>query len=118
MTATGQLELFSPNVRTTDPVTSHIAAASIDTTTRHRLCDDALTIITATGSHGATVDEIFEQFINQHPHVRINSLSRRLTDLNEQGRVTRAGTRPGLAGRPQTVWRDITIRSYPWGDIA
>lgn len=89
--------------RNTDPDTSHAAAESVDTT---RLEMIVLDTITACGSLGATWDEL-------HTRTGLNkaSISPRFRPLCNKNlikpKIDDSGkkiTRPGVAGRAQTVW--------------
>lgn len=92
------------NARLSDPGTSHRAARSLGssaTTLRAHI----LAKVVWAGAHGMTCDEVWRAIQEQHPKVRANSVSRRLTDLARMGHVVAVGERPGESGRAQQVWR-------------
>lgn len=83
--------------RSTDPDTSHDAAASVD----ERFIDSKIfDCLTAHGPEGATCEEISDEM--QMSRVTI---SPRLAPLSREGKVLRtAWRRPGSSGRNQIVW--------------
>jgi DNA-binding MarR family transcriptional regulator len=83
--------------RATDPGTSHDAAQSVSATV---LEAQVLRAIRDSGDRGATLDEIMER-----TGLEKVTASPRAKPLEGKGLIVRAGKRPGLSGRAQTVWR-------------
>lgn len=101
MTRAGHAGPNPPRYRNGGAETSRLAAESLSEDTIGRRCAEVLRVIVAAGDNGANCDEVcvaLDQLENKP------SISRRITDLAEAGRVRLNGTRPGRAGRSQQVW--------------
>ena len=107
MTTTDQPTLFDQLARTTDPDTSHSAAASMIDHLGHQR-RQVMACIGVVG--GATAYEVAERLGLQQ-----NVVARRCTDLRELGRIIDSGRRrPGSSGRLGIVW---IIRRMPDVDV-
>ena len=94
--------------RTHDPLTSHDAAASVDTT---RLEGMVLAYIEACGKSGATQDELLQAF----PTFSYSSITARPAALKEKGLIIDSGEyRKGRSGRKQSVL--IAARFSTWNN--
>lgn len=92
-----------PRHRNTDPRTSQAAADSLSARGVGARCRRYYEVIVATGPDGATRDDIARLVDAQGAEDR--ALSRRITDLRQQGLVVDSGrTRRGSSGREQVVW--------------
>lgn len=95
--ASARLSEPLPSVRRTDPDTSHAAAVHRPgrVTQRGRLLDEI-----QGRANGATNDEL-----EQATGIRLNSLTRRVTDLKELGFIRDSGQRrQASSGSAQIVW--------------
>jgi DNA-binding MarR family transcriptional regulator len=85
------------HARSTDPETSHAAAASVDCPPLDRKLHDGLKLL---GSYGATSEELADQL-----NLRLVSVSPRLRPMERRGLVRETEERrPGASGRLQIVW--------------
>lgn len=86
-----------PLTRTTDPETSHKAAASIEPTDLEAL---VLRAIREAQETGMTADELLEKF----PDLSYSSITARPASLKRKGLIKDSGERrPGRSGRSQAV---------------
>lgn len=83
--------------RNSDPNTSFAAGASINATQLMGLVENAVRL---SMPNGLTIDELVLSTGLQKV-----TLSPRLAPLEREHRVARAGKRPGLSGRSQTIWK-------------
>lgn len=98
-----------PTHRNTDPATS-TAAAAVATHGRASNRDRYFALIQASGAHGMTRDEIADAVDARGAEDR--ALSRRLTDLHQQGRTYDSGrTRTSHSGLQQIVWVAVPERA-------
>lgn len=92
-----------PRHRNGGPTTSREAAESLSEDYLGQLCRQVLDVIIERGPFGATTDEICVELygsLEAKP-----SISRRITDLAQAGKVVMVGKRPGLrSGRNQQAW--------------
>ena len=87
--------------RHSDPVTSKLAAASVDVNGREAEVIQSLRWLTVAGS---TFD--MQRVLAEYGIMRDrNCLARRLTSLERKGRVRRSGWAVGPHGRQVTLWR-------------
>jgi hypothetical protein len=84
--------------RNSNPATSHAAASAISGSLPE-LEKKVFNAITSAGSLGMTLDEI-----TQATGLDKVTASPRMRPLCNKGLVVENGTRPGRAGRNQTVW--------------
>ena len=86
-----------PLSRTSDPITSHQAAASIKSNDLEAL---VLRAIRESGKQGMTADELLEKF----PDLSYSSITARPASLKRKGLIKDSGgRRPGRSGRSQAV---------------
>ncbi len=102
-----QLDMFpetAQRVRTTDPATSHAAAAAVDVPAR---AGEVLAALRSLPT--ATPSELVVRLRRTGIDMDQNCVARRLGDLEAAGLAARTGdTRPGRSGRQQTVWTSHT----------
>lgn len=90
-----------PLVGREDPETSRVAAATVRRNVREDECVNALRVlVTASTSHD--IAGLLAGYGLNRPS---NTISRRLTSLERQGRVRRCGVKTGPYGQPCTLWR-------------
>lgn len=80
--------------RGTDPETSHIAAASVDTERMQALVLSALRVL------GSSTTEEISDYLD----LRRDSVSPRMKPLVMAGKIERVGKKVGSTGRPSIVW--------------
>ncbi len=85
-------------VRTEDPVTSHVAANSIDSATREIMVYEA---IASFGDDGCISDDILDLF----PFFPYSSITARYSALKRKRLIEVIGSRVGRSGKPQGVMR-------------
>lgn len=104
-----------PQARTTDPETSHAAAASLSVETVRRSQDAVLRLIEASMQRGMTDAELEEAYPTFHRHTPLefpkqspSGLRTRRHELVERGLVMDSGERRALpSGRTAIVWRVV-----------
>jgi len=85
-------------VRTEDPVTSHVAAHSIDSATKEIMVYEA---IASFGDDGCISDDI----INMFPFFPYSSITARYSALKRKRLIEVIGSRVGRSGKPQGIMR-------------
>lgn len=96
-----------PLARTGDPVTSHEAAASFDTTSLEFL---VLGVIKLSGRYGCIGDDV----VRSLPLLGIQTVSPRYAPLERKGFIFRKGDkRKAKSGRSQLVMRAARYRHEP-----
>lgn len=88
--------------RANAPETSVEAAHSLSRDHLARAAQEVYNTISTRRGYGATMDEICLTLDGDL--ARKNSISARLNGLYMEGRIRRAGKRPGRSGRSQAVW--------------
>jgi len=101
-----------PAARTSDPGTSHAAAATMRVTGKAKsLRAEIYYYLAERGEHGATVDEISDA-VSLKRGTRIDSISPRMAELEDRGLAFKSVfTRKGKRGNAKTVY--IATTSYP-----
>ena len=105
---TTPLDLFAkyssqPLARTTDPSTSHRAAAMVDAAGQRGKIMDLMDSGRPVRIGGWTADEI-DEYIGW----RVTTAGRRLSELKRRGLVETVGQRYTRSGRPARVWRVVS----------
>jgi Fe2+ or Zn2+ uptake regulation protein len=103
-----QTTLFEPparlSVRRSDPLTSHIAARSVDLTARQQEVLDSLRLV----SVAATASELVPVLRRYGSRMDIGSVRSRLNELGKAGKVRKVGQKavpkPMGTGRPEFTW--------------